>query len=326
MAPIRVSVVMSGNVPAVATEIGVLRRLGLAVQAISAPDPRPQTVIGWVRVIRDIRKFNPDLVHGHFGALHGAASLIAAGKRPFVLSVRGSDLNPITSPPSLRQRIKIAITLRVARSAAAVITVSDGLKLALPPDVRGDAVTIPAGVDFERFCPMDRITTRRALGFGLEEPIVLFVSGRYPSIKRKSLAVAAFGMIRERVPDARFVDLDGRQPHTLIPAYLSTASVLLFTSRSEGSPNIVKEAMACNTPVVTVDVGDITSLTRGVSNAYVVPPDPRAIAAAAISMIQTPPDSNSRSICRQQIDVARTARAVLGVYQRTLGQSEQWAD
>ena len=61
--------------------------------------------------------------------------------------------------------------------------------------------------------------------------------------------------------------------HDDVVRYMCAADALLLTSFSEGSPNVIKEAMACNCPVVSTDVGDVRWVTKNVEGTYVADHD-----------------------------------------------------
>jgi teichuronic acid biosynthesis glycosyltransferase TuaC len=100
---------------------------------------------------------------------------------------------------------------------------------------------------------------------------------------------------RTLVPELRLVVLDGTAPPAEIPLYMNAADVLLVTSRTEGSPTVVQEAMACNLPVVSVDVGDVRERLEGVSASKVLADrDPVALGAALAEVIALQQRSDGR--------------------------------
>jgi glycosyltransferase involved in cell wall biosynthesis len=85
-------------------------------------------------------------------------------------------------------------------------------------------------------------------------------------------------VLKQRHPDAELVLVSGK-PHSVIPLYMNACDVFLLASSSEGSPMVIKEAMACNLPVVSTDVGDVGEVISGVEGCYLVEPDVNDIAA-----------------------------------------------
>ena len=74
-----------------------------------------------------------------------------------------------------------------------------------------------------------------------------------------------------------------------------SCDALLMTSRTEGSPQVVKEAMACGCPIVSVDVGDVAERTEGVSGCFVVKSrEPRDIAEALEKALTFEGNTNGR--------------------------------
>ena len=103
-----------------------------------------------------------------------------------------------------------------------------------------------------------------------------------------------------------------------MPTLFNAADVLLLTSDREGSPNTVKEAMACNLPVVATDVGDVRSRLDGVANSHVAADDDR-LADAVEAVLRRGQRSDGRDAIRP-LSTERMAERIHGVYAEVLGQ------
>jgi glycosyltransferase involved in cell wall biosynthesis len=108
------------------------------------------------------------------------------------------------------------------------------------------------------------------------------------------------------------------EPPDKMPLYMNAADVLLLTSSREGSPNVVKEALACNLPVVAVDVGDVRERLGQVDGCIVTADDhPQTIAAALQKVIQLGERVAGRDAVRH-LDIRTTTRQIINVYHQAL--------
>ena len=232
-----------------------------------------------------------DLVDAHYAYPDGAAAARLAEDLgvPFVLSVRGSDLEVIARDPGRRSSIQHTL-----RRASAVIAVSRSLALrAEELGAPADRVhVVPNGVDPAIFRPLDRGTARATLGIPERESMVLAVA-RLDKVKGLELLVQAMAALRRRAflsvrahvvgdgPERRSLDaliartkvpvrLHGALPPETLPLWYAAADVTVLTSTSEGCPNSVLEALACGRPVIATSVGGVPDLVRDGENGFLV--------------------------------------------------------
>ncbi|MGA2030813.1 MAG: glycosyltransferase, partial [Thermoguttaceae bacterium] len=206
------------------------------------------------RMRAEIRKFQPNIVHAQYGSAT-AFLCVLASRRSLVVSFRGSDLNPSQDKSRVRCFASRLLSQFAALAAHRIICVSEQLVERLWWG-KAKAQVIPSGIDTTTFCPRCRDAARATLDWDLKERIVLFNGSNRP-LKRPDLARAAVTVASRRCGPVRLMELDGTQPPALIPLMMNAADCLILTSDQEGSPNVVKEAIASGLPVVSRDVGDV---------------------------------------------------------------------
>lgn len=268
----------------------------------------------WWRLRRRLARGSYDLVHGQFGQ----SGMLAYPKRlPLVVTFRGSDLlgevgdgGRYTLVGRLLQRVSRA----VARGADAVIVVSEHMKAELPPGVA--AHVIPSGLDFELFRPIPRDEARRHLGLPLDRRLVLFAGSPDWPRKRHALARQAVDVLGRTLP-AELVVAWG-VPHDDIPYYMNACDAMVFTSMQEGSPNVVKEALACDLPVVSVAVGDVPARLRGVAGCELCADErPETIAAALDRVLRRGGRATGRAAV-QELDERVLTQRVIDIYRSVM--------
>lgn len=293
----------------VTRQMASLEAVGVTCQTFSvASRTSPWVVLGeWRRLRREIRKSQPELVHAHYGTVTAFLAVLST-TLPVVVTYRGSDLNPNRGRGWLREVVGVLLSQIAALRAARIICVSKQLKNKLWWR-RNLASIIPTGVDMTLFYPRDLQEARRELGWGLSERVVFF-NASDPLCKRLDLAKAAVQFAESLCGRIRFAVLNGNVPPNLIPLMMSAADCLLLTSDWEGSPNVVKEALACNLPVVSVDVGDVRERLDGVSPSLIVPRDAREIGKAICEILGRGQRSNGRESEKDLSSEAVSARIV----------------
>ena len=123
---------------------------------------------------------------------------------------------------------------------------------------------------------------------------MLFNAGHDPANKRLDLAGEALGLAQGLLACVRMEVLDGATAPARVPELLNAADCLLLTSDREGSPTVIQEALACDLPVISVDVGDTVERLRGVSCSTIVPREAAAIACELARVLRVPTRSDGR--------------------------------
>ena len=266
-----------------------------------------------------LAEFEPDLVHAQYGSVTAGFCLLST-RLPVVITFRGSDLNPCRSISSARSLAGRLLSQLAALGAAGIICVSEQLRTRLWWR-RESAQVVPSGVDTSIFHPRPKDQARAELGWPMDERVILFSAGRDPVTKGVDLAQTAAQKVSAMLDRVRLEVMAGGVPPTLIPTYLHAADCLLVTSLFEGSPNIVKEALACNLPVVSVEVGDVRQRLEGVNPSEVVRAAPEALVRGLVKVLTTPVRSNGFTKVREVSTTAMAGR-ILGVYQSVLRQTQ----
>ncbi|QRV15883.1 glycosyltransferase family 4 protein [Haloterrigena salifodinae] len=212
-------------------------------------------------VLSEIRSGEYDLIHANYGLTTPFA--FAQPIRPVVVSLWGTDL--MSDHSWLRW-----LSRRAARSADATIVPSQPMSDALETDHH----VIPFGVDTEQFRPIPQAEARERIGWETDRPIALFPYDTERGVKDFTRA--------RRLVERADADLELRPvcgvDYEEIPYYMNASDVLLVTSKRESGPMVVKEAAACNLPIVSTDVGFVRETIDGLANCVVSDDDDDLIA------------------------------------------------
>ncbi len=221
-------------------------------------------IVGYLRQIPKLRKvireFHPDIIHAHYGL----CGLLANFQRriPVVTTYHGSDIN---DPRVLRLSKKC-----IHRSWFNIFVSQKNVDIAHP---QKDFELIPCGINLEDYPVIDKADARCQRGLNPTRKYVLFAGAFDNPVKNAPLAKAAMAL----VPDAELLELKGfSRPQ--VAALMQAVDVFLMTSFTEGSPQVVKEALACGCPIVSVDVGDVKERIEGIGGCYISGRDPEALA------------------------------------------------
>jgi teichuronic acid biosynthesis glycosyltransferase TuaC len=297
------------------SQVESLRAAGLEVEVIH-PKPSHWTPFRYCsatfQVFRKTLRGHFDIVHGHYGLWCLATRL--QWTTPVVASFMGDDLlgSPLADGGwSKKAALVTRISRWLCRRMDAVIVKSEGMK----NRAAGNRIfVVPNGVDFSFFHPIPRTHARRALGWDEHRPSILFVNNPQEPKKGFLLAEASIERLRAQGVEAELV-IANRLPQTQVVQFINACNALLLPSIHEGSPNIVKEAMACNVPVVATDVGDVAQVVGGTTGCHVCPRDPDALATALKeALLLTEPTTGRADIAHLECSVV--AMQVIYVYEQ----------
>jgi hypothetical protein len=168
-------------------------------------------------------------------------------------------------------------------------------------------------VDTNRFQPFDQMEARRRLGWPSDKKTILFASVERHPRKRPELARQAVSRLSDFGVNAEIRLMHG-VPHQEVPWWLNASDALLLTSVHEGSANIVKEALACNVPIVSVDVGDVRERLCDVRGcAVVTDAEPTELARALHEVLRDGHRSDGRAHLGD-LTVQAVAMRLLSIY------------
>jgi glycosyltransferase involved in cell wall biosynthesis len=199
----------------------------------------------------------------------------------------------------------------VARQAQQVIIVSKHLADYLPQNI--PVSVIPGGIDFDLFHPIAMEKARRKLNLPIKKRLILFPADPDNPIKRFSLANEACQTLQSQFDWEMIVLKD--IPHHTVPLYMNACDAMLVTSKHEGSPTVVKEALACNLPIVSVDVGDVKKWINQVEGCILCTNDEVDTISAAIKQVLDRQQRIKGRAAVEQLDWDTTIQKVINVYQ-----------
>ena len=235
-------------------------------------------------LMRAIQQHQPDLIHAHYGL----SGLLANFQRrvPVITTYHGSDINV----PAVRRFSKIAMCL----SAHNIFVSQRNVSLALSPNslityrLKKHYTLLPCGVNIPK--SWNELQTQRIEQLTLNQWVqgklnvgvkhVLFAGAFNNAVKDPELAKAAINELASEGANVDLIELKGYN-RDQVNALMYNCDALLMTSKTEGSPQVIKEAMACGCQIVSVDVGDVAERVEGVDGCYVVyTREPKDIAEA----------------------------------------------
>jgi teichuronic acid biosynthesis glycosyltransferase TuaC len=287
-----------------------------------------KSIDGFVKSLKllnqHIATFKPDLIHVHYGATTGLLGWLSKKKCAWLITFGGSDL--LGHPNKgvywrLREYWATQLSHKAAKHADKIICVSENLLHKLSPVNQRKTIILPRGINLELFQISDKHECRKTLGWDNDKKYVLFSLPRLNAdVKNKPLAEATLNILNSKSPGKFQLIILHDKPQEYLRQAMCAADALLVTSLHEGSPNIVKESMACNLPVVTVNCGDVMFRLNNVKPGKVVKDyDALKLSNALDEVIKSGVRSNGRNeLISQGIASDQVLQRLKGLYEQTM--------
>lgn len=281
-------------------------------------------ISGYLKSVFQVRKYlnnsKFDILHAHYG-WSGLVTLLTLKPVKKIISFMGDDLiGSVNEYNKYTLTSKFISKLNIFLAKCCYdynIVKSENLKY----NLKGidNTSLIPNGVDMNIFFKVDKIEAKKSLGLSDEKKYILFVSD--PERKEKNFALAESSVKLLESKNLELCVLTNVRSDKL-NIYYNSADCLLLTSVHEGSPNVVKEAMACGCPIVSTDVGDVKWIYGNTDGCYLTSFEPDDV-AAKINMALNFSEKYGRTKGRERIielglDSDTIAEKIIEVYKKVL--------
>ena len=280
----RILIVASYNknyfAPFILEQLDALRQLGCEVDYFGVVGKGIKGYLSAFSALRKkIKSFKPDVIHAHYGL----SGLLANLQRsvPIVTTYHGSDINL----PNVLRLSKIAMKL----SAWNIFVSQRNVDIAKP---KKNYVLLPCGVNLPNYVEEDICAVKKKLNWNPNKKYILFAGAFDNRVKNAKLAQDSVSLVE----NTELIELKGYTREQVTALFYAVDSFLM-TSFTEGSPQVVKEAMACGCPIVSVDVGDVADRIEGLDGCYIAERNPQDIANKLNKVLSL----NSRTKGRERI-------------------------
>ncbi len=281
---------------------------------------------GYIKSIFGLRRYlkrnKCDVIHAHYSYSAWVGLLTFSGV-PVVVSLMGSDVygsGGLSGNEKVRIRVDRMLVRLLQPLVSAIIVKSE--KLLEGVALKSKAVVVPNGVNFEKFQPRDKVATRKKLGIDINKKVILFLG--HPTYVIKNFALLKEAEALAGDPSWQVLNPYPTAPEN-IPAYINSADVLVLASLLEGSPNVIKEAMASNCPIVSTDVGDVSEIIGKTEGCYLTAStaeDMKEKVSMALNFGRA--TAGRRDI--QHLEINTIAKKIIGIYEKVLNVKHEHSD
>lgn len=267
---------------------------------------RGKGILGYLRELKELRSVSKrfDLIHAFYG-LSGLLAILQI-RIPVIITFLGSDIN------YFKQNLLSSVASIFCKWK---IFVSEGLYQNILVRPNKNYSILPFGVDFSTFRPIDRVKARQSIGLKDKGKYILFSSSFDRPVKNYELAEKAKWLLG----NVEMIEMMKGLTRSEVNALFNACDVLLMTSFKEGSPQVIKEAMACNCPIVSTDVGDVKKVIGNTEGCYICSYDPEDVAEKIRMALNFGKRTNGRERIKElSLDSDIIAKKIIKIYEEVL--------
>ena len=302
----RVLIVASGNTkaasPFIIEQVESLKKIDIHIEYFLIKGK------GWTGYLKSLSKLKKKIKNKKFNLIHahyGLSGLLATLQRkiPVIITFHGSDIN-------INKNYKWSFIASRLSSKNIFVHKDQPKKLKV---MLNEKDIIPCGINLKIFQPKDKVALRKKLNWDQNKVYILFSSSFDKPVKNVNLAYKS----TQNVKNSELIELKNYTKIEL-SNLMNAADLLLVTSFSETGPLIVKEAIACNCPVVSTDVGDVKEIIVKRKNSFVTSYNPKEIEAVIKKVIKLKKPVPKDELTLQEYDLNYAAQRIKVVYQECL--------
>lgn len=292
-----------GFVPFITQQVAALEKCGVECRYFPV---KSDGMAGYLKHLsalkKSIREYQPDVVHAHYGLCGLLANL--QRRVPVVTTFHGSDINKKNVLPFSKMAMRL--------SAWNIFVSKRTIDIAKP---KKKYTLLPCGIDIYDLQLTDKQEARQKMHLQSDKKYVLFAGAFDNSVKNAPLAKETVALLNDN--NVELLELKGYS-HEEVTLMMCAADAFLMTSISEGSPQVVKEALACGCPVVSVDVGDVKERISEVKGSYVAETrEPKELSELLQKVLSSGNRVEGRDvIIKDGLDNAKVAQRLIEIYQK----------
>ena len=268
-----------------------------------------------------------DVIHIHFGGIYALliwCALVGVKCQKYI-TFHGTDIHAksIKTAKGLKEKIKIKlnqyasfVSIRLFdRCGFVAEEMIEYVPVYLKEQLKGKAFLHKLGVDYDAFRLIDKQKAKNELGLGTNK-YVLFSDVSNTCIKRRDIAEQIVKMLGN---EYKLLVMCGVKPD-VVPYYINACNFLLLTSDEEGSPNIIRECLALNKPIFSVDVGDVAKQLYGLENSKIISRNPEIAVREILNFLEKDYTDNTRETLKKCLDFGELNKDIVDMYQKVFNE------